>query len=106
MNIVRTLLFVFSVLTIASCEVDPLIYTPGKPLPVIYAVFDDHESTHYMDLYHGHSDYDNLSYYNFENALGFLATSTQYYKDSMSFDFETKHILFNENRLRKIKLIK
>lgn len=60
----------------------------------------------YMELFHGHSDYNSLSYSNFQNAFGFLATSTQYYKDSMRFDAETRQILFSENRLKKLRLSK
>ena len=58
----------------------------------------------YMDLYHGFSDYNNISYTNFQNALGILGTATHLYKDSMRFDYDTRQILINENRFKKIKL--
>jgi len=87
-------------------ENDPKVLSRKLGIIKMHIAGGDTPMKQYMDLYHGHSDYDHLSYSNFENAYGFLATSTQYYKDSMSFDFETRHILYNENRLKKIKLIK
>lgn len=48
MKIGKTILFAFSILLIVSCETDPIIYTPDKPFPIIYAVFDDHDTSHYI----------------------------------------------------------
>ncbi len=31
-----------------SCETDPQIYDPIKPIPIVYALFDDHATTHYV----------------------------------------------------------
>ena len=58
----------------------------------------------YIELFNGHSDYNYQSYSNFQNAYGFFATSTHFYKDSMRFDYDTRLTLINENRLKKIRL--
>ena len=57
----------------------------------------------YVELYHGHSDYNYTGYSNFENAYGILATTTHNYKDSMLFDAETRSILYNDNKLKKLR---
>ena len=35
-------------LLLSSCETEPDIYIPSKPQPVIHAIFDDHDSIHYI----------------------------------------------------------
>ncbi len=42
--------FLFVLLLFCSCETDPDIYIPSKPMPVIYALFDDHDTTHYIHI--------------------------------------------------------
>ena len=59
----------------------------------------------YIQLYHGHSDYNPIDYTNFENAFGFLATSTHVSNDSMQFDMDTRAILYNENKLKKLRFV-
>ncbi len=69
----------------------------------IHIAGGDDPMKEYIELYHGHSDYNTMTYTNFRNAFGILATSTQVYKDSMKFSGETRQILCNENRLRKLR---
>ena len=38
----------FLLIVLAACETDPVIYMPSEPIPIIYAVFDDHDTTHYI----------------------------------------------------------
>jgi hypothetical protein len=63
----------------------------------------DYPLKEYVELYHGHSDYNYTGYTNFENAYGILATTTHIYKDSMLFDAETRAVLYNDNKLKKLR---
>jgi len=40
----------FTVFLVGGCETDPDIYIPSKPIPVIYAIFDDHDTSHYISI--------------------------------------------------------
>ena len=35
---------------VSACEEDAVIYLPGKPVPVVYAVFNDSDSIHTVHL--------------------------------------------------------
>ncbi|MCD6346639.1 MAG: hypothetical protein J7L96_04385 [Bacteroidales bacterium] len=37
-------------LLIAACETDPVIYIDSKPIPVIYGIFDNGDSIHYLKV--------------------------------------------------------
>ncbi|MBT3244506.1 MAG: hypothetical protein HN352_15260 [Bacteroidetes bacterium] len=85
-------------------EPDPKVIRRKLGIVKMHIAGGDEPMKNYMKFYFGHSDYNTLSYTNIQNAFGFFGTSTHYYKDSMRFDYETRQILVNENRLKKIKL--
>jgi len=60
----------------------------------------------YMRYLRGYTDYNSEGYTNMTNGFGVMATTTQFIKDSMSFDHETRRNLINENRLRKLRISK
>ncbi len=64
----------------------------------------DQPMVDYMKFLDGYTDYHFQGYTNITNGLGVMATSTQFKKDSMRFDYETRQTLINENRLRPLKI--
>lgn len=50
MKITDILIAIIVVFLAGGCETDPYIYIPSKPIPVIYAIFDDHDTSHYISI--------------------------------------------------------
>ena len=66
----------------------------------------DEPMVEYMKYLNGYTDYNSNGFTNIKNGLGIVGTTTLFQKDSMSFDYETRQLLINENRLRKLKISK
>jgi len=64
----------------------------------------DSEMVEYMKYFNGFADYNFNGYTNVSHGLGLVASSTEFFKDSMRFDYETRQTLINENRLKKLKI--
>lgn len=83
---------------------DPEVTSRKLGIINMYISGGDTPMKEYMELFFGHSDYNSLSYTNFQNALGFFGTSTEYYKDSMRFDYDTRQLLYDERKIKWLKL--
>lgn len=58
----------------------------------------------YKKYINGYSDYHFGGFSNIKNGMGLITSVTHWFKDSMRFDYETRQILINENRLKKLKI--
>ena len=58
----------------------------------------------YMKYLEGYSNYNYGGYSNIQNGFGLISSATHFFKYSLYFDRDTRHILANENRLKKFKI--
>ncbi len=85
-------------------EDDPAVIRRYLGIVNMKVVGGDAPMVEYMKFLNGYTDYNSQGYTNITNGLGIMATTTLFIKDSMSFDYETRKGLINENKLRKLRI--
>lgn len=83
---------------------DPSVLRRYLGIIKLHIAGGDQAMVDYMKFLEGYSDYNPVGYSLFENAFGFISSSTHFNKDSMRFDYETRQTLINENRLKKLRI--
>lgn len=65
----------------------------------------DKNMVNYIKFLNGFTDFNDNEFSNITQGIGLIASRSSSLKDSLQFDYKTRHLLVNENRLKRFKLI-